>query len=196
MAEADTTAGVAELTAIYVDFQCPFSYRVWRWLTLIDVRERVEVRPFSLDGAEDEQSPWDRTSPSTGLELLALGELARETASDIHLHFVDTAFEAMHHYDADLSSFEAWLELGSKAGLDLDAFTADAERWRAEVGLWHQEAADDLGVFGTPSLLFDDEHALFTKLGGDVADADAGRRLLTDLADLAVQPLAEVKRTT
>jgi 2-hydroxychromene-2-carboxylate isomerase len=186
---------VPELSALYVDFQCPYSYRVWRWLSAIGVREEVEVRPFSLDTTDDEPSPWDRTKPSTGLELLALGELARETGQDTHLAFVDAAFAGMHAYEADLSSLEAWLELGSNVGLDLDAFTADAERWRAEVGLWHQEAADELGVFGTPSLLFGDETALFVRLGADVADAEAGTRLLSDLADLSLQPLSEVKRT-
>lgn len=180
------------LTAIYVDFQCPHSYRAWRWLSMLPERTRVEVRPYSLDG---DSGPWDREQASTGLELLALGELARETSHDVHLAFVDAAFAAVHEHEADASSVEAWLALGSKVGLDLDAFTADAERWRAEVGLWHEEARDELGVFGVPTTVWDDERALYVKLAEDVPDEAAAVRLLADLEDLAVQPITEVKRT-
>lgn len=180
------------LTAIYVDFQCPFSYRAWRWLSMLPERTRVDVRPYSLDG---QSNPWDREQPSTGLELLALGELARETSPETHLAFVDAAFVAVHDHETDSSSVEAWLALGSKVGLDLDAFTADAERWRAEVGLWHQEARDELGVFGVPTIVWDHDRALYVKLAEDVADEAAARRLLADLEDLAAQPVNEVKRT-
>lgn len=183
---------MAALTAIYVDFQCPYSYRAWRWLSLLPERAAVEIRPYSLDG---DDNPWDREQPSTGLELLALGELARETGRDVHLAFVDAAFAAVHDHDTDASSLEAWLALGSRVGLDLDAFTADAERWRAEVGLWHQEARDECGVFGVPTMVWDGEHALFVKLVEEVPDEAAGRRLFADLADLVEQPVKEVKRT-
>lgn len=180
------------MTALYLDFQDPFSYRAWRWVSLLPERSTVEVRPYSMDA---ESNPWDREQPSTGLELLALGEFARETSRDIHLAFIDAAFAAVHDHEADASSVEAWLELGSRVGLDLDAFTADAERWRAEVGLWHQEARDECGVFGAPTTLWDGEHGLYLKLAGDVGDGAAARRLRGDLADLVDQPVEEVRRT-
>ncbi len=181
---------MAELTAIYVDFQCPFSYRAWRWLSRLPMRERVEVRPYLLDGADG--GPWDRETPTIGLELLALGELARDTGADVHLRFIDAAFVAVHESAVDVASPEAWLRLGASAGLDLDTFTADTERWRAEVGLWHQEAEDELGVFATPTLVFGDE-CLFVRLSAHVGDAP--QRLLDDLTDLVAQPVAEVRRT-
>jgi hypothetical protein len=183
---------VPTLTAIYLDFQDPFSHRAWKWVSLLPERASVEVRPYSLDG---ESNPWDREQPSTGLELLALGELARETGRDVHLAFIDAAFAAVHDHEADASSVEAWLALGSKVGLDLDAFTADAERWRAEVGLWHEEARDECGVFGVPTTVWDGEHALFLRLLDADLDAERARRLLDDLADLVVQPVKEVRRT-
>lgn len=180
------------LTALYVDFQDPGSYRAWKWLSFLPERSRVEVRPYSLDG---ESNPWDREQPSTGLELLALGELARESGPDVHLAFIDAAFAAVHDHDTGASSVEAWLALGSKVGLDLDAFTADAERWRAEVGLWHEEARDECGVFGVPTTVWDGEHALYVRLDDDVADAEAARGLLAALAGLSVAPVREVRRT-
>jgi 2-hydroxychromene-2-carboxylate isomerase len=194
---------VAALTAIYVDFQCPYSYRAWRWLSLLPDREKIEVRPYSLDGealkgrtsAGDRVRPWDEGRPSIGLELLALGELAREEGTAAHHAFVDAAFAGVHDHEADLSGLEAWLALGARAGIDLRTYTADSERWRAEVGYWHQEAEDELGVFGTPTLVVDHEHALYCKLGRDIGEVDAATRLRDDLVDLALHPIEELKRT-
>jgi hypothetical protein len=182
------------LTAVYLDFESDRSHRVWRWLSTLEITDRVEVRPF-LNGGADPEGPWDRTTASWGLELLALGELARESGRETHVRYVDTVFDALHSDRDDVSSPELWLALGAKLGLDLDAFTADSERWRAEVGLWHAEARDDLGVKGTPSLVFDDEHALFVSLEREVTDSDVAQRLLDDLADLSTLPVAEVRRT-
>jgi 2-hydroxychromene-2-carboxylate isomerase len=186
---------VPALTAIYIDFQSPASYRAWRWLSLLPVRETVEVRPFSLDTGAAAGGPWDRETPSSaGLELLALGELARETGRECHLRFVDRAFAAVHDVETDMSSLESWLALGSALGLDLDSFTADSERWRAEVGLWHEEAKDEYGILGVPSLVFGDS-AVFVDLDRPVTDEQAAQRLLDDLADLSQQPVVQVRRT-
>ena len=182
------------LTAVYLDFQDHGSYRVWRWLSLLPARHQVEVRPFWSAVTRDEPNPWERTSPSWSLELLALGELARESGRERHECFIDAAFAAVYDSGADLSGFQGWLEIGAEAGLDLEAYTQDSDRWRAEVGLWHSEAKADLGVTRVPSLVFDEDRVLFVKLDHDVSDAAAARRLLADLADLAAQPVGEVRR--
>ena len=182
------------LTAVYLDFQDQGSYRVWRWLSLLPERHTVEVRPFWSAVTADEPNPWERTNPSWSLELLALGELARESGRDRQECFVDVAFAAVYAQGADLSEFQGWLEIGAEAGLDLDEYTRDSDRWRAEVGLWHSEARDDLRVTRVPSLVFDEERVLFLKLDQDVEDAAAATRLLADLSDLAAQPVGEVRR--
>ena len=182
------------LSAVYIDFADHGSYRVWRWLSKLPERSTVEIRPFWSGASEDEPNPWERTTPSWSLELLALAELARETGRDRHECFVDAAFAAVYDTGADLSGFQGWLQIGAEAGLDLDAYTRDSDRWRAEVGLWHSEARDDLGVTSVPSLVFDEERVLFVKLDRDVDDTAAARRLLADLTDLASQPVGEVRR--
>ncbi|HVM21039.1 MAG TPA: hypothetical protein VM307_13860 [Egibacteraceae bacterium] len=182
------------LTAVYLDFSDHGSYRVWRWLSLLPERHTVDIRPFWTGVTADEPNPWDRVTPSWSLELLALAELARETGRDRHECFVDAAFAAVYDAGADLSDFQGWLEIGAEAGLDLTRYTTDSDQWRAEVGLWHSEARDDLGVTGVPSLVFDDDRVLFVKLDHDVADPAAAQRLLADLADLARQPVGEVRR--
>ena len=180
---------------MYLDFQDHGSYRVWRWLSLLPERSTVEIRPFWAAASAGEPNPWDRTTPSWSLELLALAELARESGRERQECFIDAAFAAVYDSGADLSEFQGWLEIGAEAGLDLDAYTRDSDRWRAEVGLWHSEAVDDLGVTRVPSLVFDEERVLFVKLDHDVTDVEAAQRLLADLSDLAAQPVGEVRRT-
>ena len=183
------------LSAVYLDFQDHGSYRVWRWLSLLEERSTVEIRPYWTAVTVDEPNPWERTTPSWSLELLALAELARESDRARHECFVDAAFAAVFAEGADLSGFQGWLEIGAEAGLDLDAYTRDSDRWRAEVGLWHSEARDDLGITQVPSLVFDEDRVLYVKLDHDVPDAAAAKRLLADLSDLAAQPIGEVRRT-
>lgn len=187
---------MAVLTAVYLDFRDAASHRVWRWLSLLPERHTVEIRPFSGEREPGGQrNPWDRTEPSWSVELLALGEIARETGREAHERLVDAAFSAVHQHDGRLSP-EEWLRIGAAAGLDLEAFAADGERWRAEVGLWHQEAEDELGVTRAPSLVFGSEASLFVMLEHDVPDRQAAQRLLADLTDLAAQPVEVVRRTS
>jgi hypothetical protein len=186
------------LTACYVDFQCAASYRIWRLLGLLGLRELTDIRPYSLDTDDGEPTnPWDRTTPSFGVELLALAEFARDAGPEVHRAFVDAAFRLLHEPDgpAEPASAESVLRLGAEAGLDLDRWATDSDRWRAEVGLYHCEGEDELGVRGVPSLVFDEEHALLVTLDEDITDPDAAGRLLADLADLALQPITEVRKT-
>lgn len=187
---------MATLTACYVDFQSRACYRMWRVLSGLPDLGDVEIRPFSLD-SEDGQlvSPWERTTPAWGVELLALGEFACDAGAAAHAAYVAAAFDLVHDGEEEIPSPECWLALGAAADLDLDAFNADSERWRAEVGLWHREAQDELGVEGVPTLVFDEEHALRVTLEEEPVDEAAARRLLADLADLAGQPVAEVRKT-
>jgi hypothetical protein len=190
---------VSALTAVYLDFQCPLSCRLWRCLSLTPERAAVDIRPYCMDaGAGDQgerRGPWERTEPTVGLELLALGELARDAGRRAHEAYVDAAFAAVHDEHRDLADADAWLHLGADAGLDLEAYTADSERWRAEVGLWHREAEDDLGVFTTPSLVFEEQVALFVRLEEDIASSEAASRLIAALAELVAHPVDQVHRT-
>ena len=183
------------LTALYVDFTDLRSYRAWRWLSLLPEHRTIEVRPFSLDSEDGPPvRPWDRETSSIGLELLALGELARARGPRCHREYVDAAFAAVHDAELDLGGVEAWLELSAEVGLDLDEFVEDGDRWRAEVALWHAEAIDDLGIDDVPSLVVDDEHALWVTLSHGVTGPQAARMLLQELMDLVRYPVAAVRR--
>jgi hypothetical protein len=183
-------------TALYVDFLSASSYRAWRWLSMLEESAGVQVRPYLAETDQGEQRvPWDRSTPSLGLELLALGELARERGPEAHRRYVDAAFAAAHGGQADLSRPEAWLALATESDVDFGAFAREGERWRAEVGLWHAEAQDELGVVAVPTLVFDDEVALLLRLRTDADGVAPARRLLAAVAELAAQRVLEVRST-
>lgn len=179
------------MTAVYLDFQDSSCYRVWRWLSLLPERKTVDIRPFSVDAGRS----WDRRSETSGLELLALGELARETSPEAHQRFVNVAFSVVHDQGGQLTATETWLKLGAESGLDLEGFTSDSERWRAEVGLWQAEAEDEFGIRDVPALVFGGRRALVVRLAEEIVDPARARRLLDQLAALADQPIASVRRT-
>lgn len=191
---------MARITALYVDFQSRASYSAWRWLRQVGHGSGIEVRPYSLDtddavASDEPASPWDRLTPAWGLELLAIGELAREGGTASHHRFVDSAFASVHDRDEDPSSVEALLALAARADVDLERYTTDSERWRAEVGLWHREAEDELGVDRVPCLVFDHERVLHVGFTADVPRGAPSDRLLADLTDLVDQPVQVVRRT-
>ncbi len=175
-------------TAVYLDFTCPWSARAWRWLSLLPQRFAVDVRPYwHAEGGVD--SPWDRVRTDVGLELLALGELAREHGPRAHRAYIDAAFAAAQVPRTDLGDPEVWLGLAERAGLDLGRFAADSERWRAEVGLWHREAEDRFGVRRAPALVVEDRAVLELRLRRSVPDQREARRLLGEVSGLLRAPV-------
>lgn len=186
------------ITAVYLDFSSPACHRVWCWLSATSALERIEVRPFWSESpvAAGGRGPWERPAPTSGLELLALGEFARELGTRAHHRFVDAAFTVLHEEAAESSGLELWLSLGARAGLDMDAFTEDVERWRAEVGLWHEEARDELGVDGVPALVFGENRAIRVDLEAAVTEPDEAEALLEQVTALAASPLTAWRRTS
>jgi hypothetical protein len=185
---------VPVLTALYLDFLNVHCYRAWRWLRLLPEAESVQVRPYLAETDQGEQRvPWDRRTPSLGFELLALGECAREVGPAVHRRYVAAAFAAAHERREHLGRPEAWLALANDAGLDLDAFTREGERWRAEVGLWHAEAQDELGIAAVPSLVFDDAFGVLLRLGSEVGGEGPARRLRDVLGELIALDVVEVR---
>lgn len=186
------------LTAVYLDFQSVACHRVWCWLSATSAAEQVEVRPYWSESpvAAGGRGPWERPAPTSGLELLALGEFARELGPRAHHRFVEAAFAVLHEEAAESSGLELWLSLGARAGLDMAAFTADVERWRAEVGLWHEEARDELGVDGVPALVFGDNRAVRVELDRAVTDPDEAEALLEALSTAAGGAVTQWRRTS
>lgn len=195
------------LTAVYLDLHCPYSLRAWRWLVALGSAHgpgpasdhapgpAVDARPYWRGVGGPRVQPWDAEGRSWTLDVLALGELARERGRRAHHDYVGIALRAVHTEKLDVGTPGGLEALASRASLDLTAFTAERERWRAEVGLHHREAEDDFGVFETPTLVFDDDRAVLVRLVDDVRRPSAARALLDDVVDLTGRFIPDLRRT-
>jgi predicted DsbA family dithiol-disulfide isomerase len=156
---------------IYYDYTCPYSYRAFRWFRRLQEKvPGLEVRwaTYSLKEANrgvSSPSPFDDPGISSiSVLALALAHVARLADFDCYHQAV---FDAMQAGRVDQGNL---LAAAGDAGVDTDAFELDRQRWLRLVAEEHAEAKA-LGVFGTPTLVFDDAVA-FVKLAELPPDDD------------------------
>lgn len=162
---------MAERISVYYDYTCPYSYRALRWLQHLRQAGRdVDVvwKTFSLkevNRGAGEPSLFDH-QPVESVSLLAL-ELAKAAQAAGH-----PVFERYHHaaYDAMQGQGrkltpDDLLRLAREAGLDTAQFGVERERgaWLQAVSRDHREGVERWKVFGTPTLIFQDEVAAYLK---------------------------------
>jgi protein-disulfide isomerase len=180
---------------VYYDFTCQYSHRAARWLRQVpDVS--VEWAPFVLkevNRGEGAPSVFEGAGlGSTSVLALALGEAAKEADFAAYPRGV---YDAMHS-DGPRPATEDLRAVAAGAGVDLQGFDRDADEWLRAVAARHAHGCDDHGVFGTPTLVFDDTASVFLKLT-EIPSAAESARLWDSLHVLAVchPELVEIKRT-
>lgn len=146
---------------VFFDYTCGFSNRARHWLDALD-DVQVVWRPFSLleqnrDG--DGQPVFEQAEQADNVSLIALAVHLGIGADGGHVgQYRERMFDAWHEEPGRLST-EDILGFGQAAGLD----GWDHDRAFAALGDQHA-AAEQLGVFGTPTLVLDEEHTVFVKL--------------------------------
>ncbi len=101
---------------------------------------------------------------SRGLWLLRGGIAARRQGETAHLSYMTVVLEAKHVDREDIRSRDSVVEVASRAELDIEQFTKDIDdpATLREIGEDH-ESAVELGVFGTPTFVFENGTAAFLK---------------------------------
>jgi hypothetical protein len=166
---------------VFFDYTCGYSNRARYWLDQLD-DVAVTWRPFSLlqqNQGGDGTSVFNRPDLADNVSLVALAvqEAVRADGGDL-AGYRRRMFTAWHEEPGRLSA-EDIVGLGRDAGLR--GFDHDAAF--AALAGEHTEAKK-LGVFGTPTLVFDDGQASFVKLDA-VPDADGAHRLWETVRRLA-----------
>ena len=157
MAEEKETVMTGE---VFFDYTCGFSNRARHWL---DQLENVQVawRPFSLleQNRHDGLPVFDQPDLKDNASLIALAvhEAVHADGGDLD-GYRRRMFTAWHEETGRLST-EDIIGFGRDAGLSgFDPDTAFA------LLTADHAAGRKLGVFGTPTLVFDDGRAAFVKL--------------------------------
>lgn len=166
---------------LFFDYQCPFVFRMARLLDAVQVSGRwleVEWRYFSLTQVNSRSDGWTvwgapPSPPVKGRLAFKAAEAARRQGrfNDVHMPLL----EARHHSRLDLDSEPVVEEIALQAGLDMDRFRSDLADPSILDALArdHRRAVTELGVFGTPTLVFANGASAYVRLANDVDSGSA-----------------------
>lgn len=170
---------------VYFDYTCGFSDRARHWLDGLDGLDGVQLewRPFSLlEQKRGDEGPamFERpeTADDVSLVALAVHGAVRAAGGDVD-GYRRRMFTDWHEQTGRLTPGDI-VEFGRNAGMD----NFDRDAAFAALGADHA-AAVELGVFGTPTLVFGPQQVAFVKLDA-VPAVERGRPLWDSVRQLAV----------
>ncbi len=128
-------------------------------------------RYFSLEQVNQKHGPdwklWEQpeTYPSRGRLAWKGAEAARQQGPQAFERFHLALLRLRHEESWELTRPETILEAARRAGLDLDRFQRDFEQATLDgLARDHEEGVQRHGVFGTPTLVFENGRAAYLKL--------------------------------
>lgn len=189
---------------VFYDYLCPFVYRAS--VLLQNVRAsgernlKVSWRYFSLTQVNSKDEGWtvwdaqagDRVK---GRQAFKGAEAARRQGrfDDFHMPML----LARHRDRLDIDQVEVVERVAVEAGLDLEQFRRDLADPHILDGLArdHQQAVTEIGVFGTPTFVFQGGSAAYVRLSEPTGAADA-LRVFDALVEVAADEpgILEIKR--
>jgi predicted DsbA family dithiol-disulfide isomerase len=189
---------------VFFDYACPYVYRA---SLLIDAVRRsgreldVRWRYFSLTQVNSKDDGWTVWGAPTGEPVkgrlaFAAAEAARRQHGFDDLHHA--LLDARHRERLDLDEPEVVETAAAHAGLDL-------ERWRTDLAdptilerlaNDHRHAVTELGIFGTPTFVFDGGASAYVRLSAPAAETDGGVEVFERLLGVVAEEprILEIKR--
>ncbi len=155
---------------IYYDYTCPYSYRVLGWLGDVQRGGRelaVQWNTFALKEVNRPRgaaSVFGQTQgESLSILLLELAKAAQAAGPDIFERYHTRVFQVMQ--EGHRLTMQDVQHITQHAGLALEVFQAERERgvWLQQVAADHREAAERWQAFGTPTLVFNEQAAVYLK---------------------------------
>jgi predicted DsbA family dithiol-disulfide isomerase len=162
----------------YFDFLCPWAFRASEWIR--DVQEqlgpdklKVNWRYFPLEQVNSEEGPewklWEQPDEhsSRGMEMfrgaLAAWQQDKGEKFDKFHQLVFRTRHGEHTVNGDRPSVH---DIAESVGFDMERFHKDfADRsLLSRIGEDYEYAREKLGVFGVPTLVFEDDRAAYIKL--------------------------------
>ena len=131
----------------------------WKPLSLAQINQKTGDPDYKAWAEPDEsldQSLWG----------LRAGQAARRQGEDALRAFLPLLLNARHQDRVELNDTAVLQRIAGEAGLDVDRFTADLNDRSTldEIAESHTHAVEDLGVFGTPTFVFEGGGSAFLKL--------------------------------
>lgn len=156
--------------------------------------EQVEIhwRSFPLEQVNNEQDDWKFwEQPVDGprsLQAFLAAEAVRDQGEKIADKFVFSLLECVHQKKMKVHELDTIKAAAQQVpGLDVDAMLQGMKRpdLRQRIQQDYQDAADNYGVFGTPTLLFSDGEPVFLKMSPP-APSDQAQSLFDSVRALSL----------
>ena len=163
----------------------------------------VNWRFFSLEQVNSQQGAgwkiWEQPDDylSRGLPAFRAAQAARNQGEDAFNSYHMALIRARNEQRRDIADINTLVELAGSAGLDIDRFKKDLDdrQMLDRLAQDHTHAVDNLGIFGTPTLVFPENQAVFLKMSPPPAPEDS-LSVFTEIRQLAEKRrnIQEVKR--
>ena len=136
---------------------------------------------FSLEQVNSQQGPewklWEQPEdyPSRGRNAFRAAGAARRQGAVMFDAFHMALLKARHEYSQDISDAAVLNRVAEDVGLDMDRFHKDFAGCQllARLAEDHTYAAETLRVFGTPTLVFPEQQAVFLKMAPPPSSEEA-----------------------
>ena len=188
---------------IYIDYVCPWAYRGSLWARDVKAQLGDEIdinwKFFSLEQVnskeDDDWQVWNQ--PPTHLTKGFIGFrgaiAARQQGEKAFEKFHYAWFEARHSDRRSASTHD----VAAAVGLDVEKFTRDfndPELYK-QLGVDHEQAVRDYGVFGTPTYVFENGETAYFQIR-EIPEAEDTVKFWYEFSHLVVDrpSFQEIKR--
>jgi predicted DsbA family dithiol-disulfide isomerase len=173
-----TSNGKPIAVDFYYDFLCPWAYRASEWIREVQQqlgadKLKINWRFFPLEQVNSDQDPswkvWEQPDdfPSRGMEMFrgALAAWNQDQGAKFE-KFHQLVFRTRHGGHTVNGERPTIHQIAEEAGLDMEQFHRDfADRsLLSRIGEDYEHAREQLGVFGVPTLVFENDESAYVKM--------------------------------
>jgi predicted DsbA family dithiol-disulfide isomerase len=162
----------------------------------------INWRYFSLEQVNSQAGPdwkiWEQSEdfPSRGLRAFWAAEAARNQGEDAFNRFHSALLKARHEERQNIADRNTLIEVAKSVALDMARFERDLgdRKLLSKLAQDYTSAVETMGVFGTPTLVFAEEQAVFLKMSPPPPEESLS--FFAELSQLAEQRqyIQEIKR--
>jgi len=192
---------------VYFDYIWPYVYNAAVWLQKVqeDIKDKliIDWKYFSLEQINSQRGPqwkiWEQPEDyqSRGLRAFWAAEAARQQGENVFHSFHIALLKAKHEQHRDIANVNTLIEVANNSSLEMKRFKNDLSNRRLLTKLAndHTFAVEELGVFGTPTLVFPEKQAIFLKMSPPPSQKEC-LPIFNELFDLAYRRriIHEIKR--
>lgn len=162
----------------------------------------INWRYFSLEQVNSQQGAewkiWEQPEdyPSRGLDAFRAAEAARRQGEAAFTTFHISLLKARREQHQDIADMSILTQVAKSANLEMAQFQKDFSDGKilAKLAEDHTFAIEQIGVFGTPTLVFPEQRAVFLKMSPPSPEESLS--VFTEVRTLAErrQNIQEIKR--